>query len=90
MATHGGAADDASAAPPPPLHVVMFPWLAFGHLIPFLELAKRLAARGHAAVTFLSTPRNAFRLAPLPPELSSRIRVVPLPLPAIVSLPSLY
>jgi hypothetical protein len=40
------------AAPPPPLHVVVFPWLAFGHIIPFLELAQQLARRGHF-VTFL-------------------------------------
>jgi hypothetical protein len=25
---------------------VVFPWLAFGHMIPFLELSKRLARRG--------------------------------------------
>ncbi|CAL4936554.1 unnamed protein product [Urochloa decumbens] len=47
------------------LDVVLFPWLAFGHMIPYLELAKRLAARGHA-VTFLSTPRNLARLPPVP------------------------
>uniref|UniRef100_A0A0E0LI96 UDP-glycosyltransferases domain-containing protein n=1 Tax=Oryza punctata TaxID=4537 RepID=A0A0E0LI96_ORYPU len=89
MATNGGAGagdDDASAAPRP-LHVVMFPWLAFGHLIPFLELAKRLAARGHAVVTFLTTPRNASRLAALPPELSAYVRVVSLPLPVVDGLP---
>jgi hypothetical protein len=28
------------------LEVVVFPWLAFGHMIPFLELSKRLAAKG--------------------------------------------
>uniref|UniRef100_A0A0D3FBR3 Glycosyltransferase n=1 Tax=Oryza barthii TaxID=65489 RepID=A0A0D3FBR3_9ORYZ len=49
------------------LDVVMFPWLAFGHMIPFLQLSKRLAARGHA-VTFLSTPRNLARLPPGLPE----------------------
>ncbi|KAF8690668.1 hypothetical protein HU200_041041 [Digitaria exilis] len=55
-------------------------------MIPFLELSKRLAARGHA-VTFVSTPRNAARLAPVPPELSPRVRVVTLRLPAVEGLP---
>ncbi|KAL6845700.1 hypothetical protein ACP4OV_024523 [Aristida adscensionis] len=70
----------------PPLHVVVFPWLAFGHMIPFLELSKRLARRGHA-VTFVTSPRNAARLAAVPPELSPRIRIVTLDLPAIDGLP---
>ncbi|KAF0907043.1 hypothetical protein E2562_014651 [Oryza meyeriana var. granulata] len=93
MATNGGGAGglngggDGDASAPPPLHVVMFPWLAFGHLIPFLELAKRLAARGHAVVTFLSTPRNVSRMAPLPPELSAYIRIVSLQLPVVDGLP---
>ncbi|WVZ94891.1 hypothetical protein U9M48_040723 [Paspalum notatum var. saurae] len=73
----------ASAAP---LHLVVFPWLAFGHLIPYLELSKRLAARGHA-VTFLSTPRNVARLPPVPEALSGRVRFVALPLPAVDGLP---
>ncbi|RCV10312.1 hypothetical protein SETIT_2G102600v2 [Setaria italica] len=70
-----------------PLHVVVFPWLAFGHLIPFLELSKRLAARGHA-VTFVSTPRNVARLPPVPAAgLSGQVRMVALPLPAVDGLP---
>ncbi|KAL6595132.1 hypothetical protein ACP70R_048235 [Stipagrostis hirtigluma subsp. patula] len=69
-----------------PLHVVVFPWLAFGHMIPFLELSKRLARRGHA-ITFVSTPRNAARLSTIPPELSARLRVVTLELPEVDGLP---
>ncbi|KAL6639500.1 hypothetical protein ACP70R_023230 [Stipagrostis hirtigluma subsp. patula] len=71
---------------PPPLHVVVFPWLAFGHMIPFLELSKRLARRGHA-VTFVSTPRNAARLGAVRPELSARLRVATLDLPEVDGLP---
>ncbi|KAJ1293130.1 hypothetical protein BS78_01G044400 [Paspalum vaginatum] len=62
------------------LDVVLFPWLAFGHMIPYLELAKRLAAWGHA-VTFLSTPRNVARQPPVPADLSPRLRLVTLPPP---------
>ncbi|XP_020162409.1 UDP-glycosyltransferase 91C1 [Aegilops tauschii subsp. strangulata] len=77
------AADGAGAGG---LEVVVFPWLAFGHMIPFLELSKRLAARGHA-VAFVSTPRNLARLPPVPAHLSARIRFVALPLPAVEGLP---
>ncbi|XP_066393506.1 putative UDP-rhamnose:rhamnosyltransferase 1 [Miscanthus floridulus] len=55
-------------------------------MIPFLELSKRLARRGHA-VTFVSTPRNAARLGAVPPELSARVRVVALGLPGVEGLP---
>ncbi|CAL5079067.1 unnamed protein product [Urochloa decumbens] len=70
----------------PPLHVVMFPWLAFGHIVPFLELAQQLASRGHF-VTFVSAPRNLARLRPVLPELKPRIRLLPLPLPPVDGLP---
>ncbi|KAF2921837.1 hypothetical protein DAI22_07g065000 [Oryza sativa Japonica Group] len=85
-ATREAAPMAASASSSSPLHIVMFPWLAFGHMIPFLELAKRLARRG-LAVTFVSTPRNVARLGAIPPALSAHLRVVPLDLPAVDGLP---
>ncbi|TVU36392.1 hypothetical protein EJB05_18325, partial [Eragrostis curvula] len=39
------------------MHVVMLPWLAFSHILPFTELAKRIARQGHR-VTLLSTSRR--------------------------------
>ncbi|CAN6314072.1 unnamed protein product [Urochloa humidicola] len=47
-------------------HLLLFPFLAQGHLIPFLNLAKRLESLGHRGgsgqrhleVTIVSTPRN--------------------------------
>ncbi|EFH54883.1 At2g22590/T9I22.3 [Arabidopsis lyrata subsp. lyrata] len=77
------------------LHVVMSPWLAFGHMVPYLELSKLIAQKGHRALNFrkdlvasksfgpaLSTPRNIDRLLPrLPENLSSIINFVKLPLP---------
>ncbi|KAL5974566.1 hypothetical protein ACLOJK_031236 [Asimina triloba] len=39
------------------LHVLMFPWLAHGHISPFLELAKRLSRRNFL-VHLCSTPPN--------------------------------
>ncbi|KAF5195265.1 Udp-glycosyltransferase [Thalictrum thalictroides] len=68
------------------LHVVMFPWLAIGHLIPFLELSKCLASKGHH-VSFISTPRNIQRLPKLPQNLSPFITLVNLPFPQIQNLP---
>ncbi|KAK4261424.1 hypothetical protein QN277_004423 [Acacia crassicarpa] len=68
------------------LHIVMFPWLAFGHFIPFLELAKLIAEKGHL-VSFVSTPRNIDRLPKLPPNLSPLIKLVKLPLPKVHNLP---
>ncbi|CAM0913429.1 unnamed protein product [Alopecurus aequalis] len=79
-------AETAGEAPSSPLHVVVFPWLAFGHIIPYLELSEQLTRRGHA-VTFISAPRNIARLRPVQEDLSSRIRFVPLPLPSVEGLP---
>ncbi|KAL2241089.1 UNVERIFIED_CONTAM: putative UDP-rhamnose:rhamnosyltransferase 1 [Sesamum indicum] len=68
------------------LHVVMFPWLAFGHMIPFLELSKFIAGKGHK-ITFISTPRNIDRLPKLPPDLVSSIAFAKIPLPKLEGLP---
>ncbi|CAH1436995.1 unnamed protein product [Lactuca virosa] len=68
------------------LHVVMFPWLAFGHIIPFLELSKSIAQKGHK-VSFLSTTRNIQRLPNLPSHLSPLLNLVPLTLPRLPQLP---
>lgn len=68
------------------MHVVMLPWLAFGHVLPFTEFAKRVARQGHR-VTLLSTPRNTRRLIDIPPGLASLIRVVDVPLPRVDHLP---
>nr|BBK15465.1 UDP-glycosyltransferase [Polygala tenuifolia] len=66
------------------LHIVMFPWLAFGHMIPYLELAKLIAQKGNR-VSFVSTPRNIDRLPKLSPNVS--IEFVKLPLPKVDNLP---
>ncbi|RZC44707.1 hypothetical protein C5167_037658 [Papaver somniferum] len=69
-----------------PLNIVMFPWLAFGHIIPFLELSKCLAQRGHK-ISFISTPRNLQRLPKIPSHLSHQYTLVTLPLPENENLP---
>ncbi|KAG9440192.1 hypothetical protein H6P81_020357 [Aristolochia fimbriata] len=66
-------------------HIVLLPWLAFGHMLPFLELGKRLAARG-IHVSFISTHKNIKRLPPLPPDLESHFGFVEIPLPQVEGL----
>lgn len=68
------------------IHVAMFPWLAFGHMMPWLELAKLLAAKGHK-ISFISTPRNIDRLPKPPADVSSTLHFVKLPLPQVEGLP---
>ncbi|KAK3001058.1 hypothetical protein RJ639_045821 [Escallonia herrerae] len=70
------------------LHIVMFPWLAFGHMIPFLELAKLIAQKGHK-ISFISTPKNIERLPKLPPDLVTPdlISFIKVPLPLVKNLP---
>ncbi|TVU45497.1 hypothetical protein EJB05_04986, partial [Eragrostis curvula] len=77
---------DASSSSSAPLRVVLCPWLAFGHLLPCLDLAERLASRGHH-VSFVSTPRNIARLPPVRPDAAPRLEFVALPLPRVEGLP---
>lgn len=64
------------------LHFLLFPWLAQGHINPFLELSKALAVNGHT-VSFLSTPVNISRIRPSLQlqDWPGRIDLLELPLP---------
>ncbi|KAJ0017026.1 hypothetical protein Pint_11540 [Pistacia integerrima] len=64
----------------------MFPWLAFGHMLPFFELAKHIAGKDHK-VFFISTPNNIKRLPKIPPNLSPFMNFVSLTLPPQDNLP---
>ncbi|TYH90004.1 hypothetical protein ES332_A13G021200v1 [Gossypium tomentosum] len=68
------------------LHIAMFPWLAYGHTMPFLEVSKFLAQKGHR-ISYISTPKNISRLPKLPPHLSSNISFVEFSLPHVHGLP---
>ncbi|KAL0452086.1 UNVERIFIED_CONTAM: UDP-glycosyltransferase 91C1 [Sesamum latifolium] len=68
------------------LHIVMFPWLAIGHLRPFLRLSICLARKGHR-ISFVSTPRNLQRAVKVPQDLSHLINVVAFPFPEVEHLP---
>ncbi|KAI4998452.1 hypothetical protein ZWY2020_053794 [Hordeum vulgare] len=78
--------DGNSSSSSSPLHVVICPWLALGHLLPCLDIAERLASRGHR-VSFVSTPRNIARLPPLRPAVAPLVDFVALPLPHVDGLP---
>ncbi|KAE8700999.1 putative UDP-Glycosyltransferase superfamily protein [Hibiscus syriacus] len=64
------------------LHVVMVPWLAFGHLIPFFQLSLQLAKAG-IRVSFISTPANIRRLLPVPSNIAYLLELVAFPLPSL-------
>ena len=74
------------------LGVVMFPWLAHGHITPYLELARRFTSTDRRAagdnidvtVHLVSTPVN---LSAISRHQTSRIRFVELHLPAAPGLP---
>ncbi|KFK36553.1 hypothetical protein AALP_AA4G138600 [Arabis alpina] len=45
---------------PPSLHFVLFPFMAQGHMIPMVDIARLLAQRG-VTITIVTTPHNARR-----------------------------
>ncbi|KAK4852556.1 hypothetical protein QYF36_025011 [Acer negundo] len=67
------------------LHVVMFPYFAFGHINPFVQLSNRLCAHG-VRVSFLSAPGNISRIQSTM-KLTPEAEIVPLPIPEIEGLP---
>lgn len=64
------------------LHIVMLPWIAFGHMIPFFQLSIDLAKAG-IKVSFVSTPRNIKRLPKIPPSVADLVKFVEFPLPSL-------
>ncbi|THG03510.1 hypothetical protein TEA_013720 [Camellia sinensis var. sinensis] len=62
--------------------ILMLPWLAHGHVSPFLELAKKLSQRNFN-IYFCSTPINLKPLRETPPlNLSSSIQLIDIHLPS--------
>ncbi|XP_030522375.1 UDP-glucosyltransferase 29-like [Rhodamnia argentea] len=82
--------------------ILMLPWLAHGHISPFLELAKKLLSSSSSSsgrhpflIFFCSTPVNLASLQTLlPPHLSPSIRLVelhlPPPPPPLAALPPCF
>ncbi|XP_030940903.1 anthocyanidin 3-O-glucoside 2''-O-glucosyltransferase-like [Quercus lobata] len=66
-------------------HVVMYPWFAMGHLIPFLQISNNLAERGHRISFFLPTKAQA-KLEPLNLH-KDLISFIPISVPHVDGLP---
>ncbi|KAK4346029.1 hypothetical protein RND71_036205 [Anisodus tanguticus] len=72
------------------LKAFLFPWLAYGHISPFLELAKKLADKGFL-VDLCSSPINlSFIRTRIPETYCSSIHLVELQLPDLPELPPHY
>ncbi|KAL0359490.1 UNVERIFIED_CONTAM: Beta-D-glucosyl crocetin beta-1,6-glucosyltransferase [Sesamum angustifolium] len=65
----------------------MFPWLGYGHITPYLELAKKLTSRGFN-IYLCSTPATLCCIdKKITGKLSQSIKLVPLFLPPLPGLP---
>ncbi|CAN0908754.1 UDP-glucosyltransferase 29 [Linum grandiflorum] len=73
------------------IRILMFPWLAHGHISPFLELANKLISRRPNVKVYLcSSPINLESTTQLIKHPSSRIEFVELHLPSLPDLPPHY
>ncbi|CAB4300471.1 unnamed protein product [Prunus armeniaca] len=64
------------------LQVVMLPWSAFGHMMPYFQLSIALA-KAKVHVFFISTPRNIQRLPKISSDLEPFVHLVPIPFPPL-------
>ncbi|KAK9180650.1 hypothetical protein WN944_023783 [Citrus x changshan-huyou] len=67
------------------LHVVMFPWFAFGHISPFVQLSNKLSLHG-VKVSFFSAPGNIPRIKSSL-NLTPVAEIIPLQIPHVDGLP---
>ncbi|KAI6669259.1 hypothetical protein NL676_004144 [Syzygium grande] len=73
-----------------PIKILMLPWLAHGHISPFLELEKRPSTRNFH-IYLCSTPVNLSSIKPkISEKYSSSIELVELHLPSLPDLPPHY
>ncbi|XP_004249992.3 beta-D-glucosyl crocetin beta-1,6-glucosyltransferase [Solanum lycopersicum] len=72
------------------LKVLMFPFLAYGHISPYLNVAKKLADRGFL-IYFCSTPINLkSTIEKIPEKYADSIHLIELHLPELPQLPPHY
>ncbi|KAK3029410.1 hypothetical protein RJ639_039754 [Escallonia herrerae] len=70
----------------PGLHVVMFPFFAFGHISPFVQLSNKLSSHG-VRVSFFSAAGNVDRILSMLDATNLTTQIVPLSIPAVDGLP---
>ncbi|XP_027114332.1 anthocyanidin-3-O-glucoside rhamnosyltransferase [Coffea arabica] len=70
------------------LHVVMFPFFAFGHISPFVQLSKKLSLHG-VQISFFSALGNVNRIKSMlhSDSAPTTTQVIPLTLPPVEGLP---
>ncbi|CAH9140651.1 unnamed protein product [Cuscuta epithymum] len=68
------------------LHVVMFPFFAFGHISPFVQLSNKLSLHG-VKISFFSAAGNAPRVQSMLTSSPPNTQIIPLTLPAVDGLP---
>ncbi|CAN4105842.1 unnamed protein product [Withania somnifera] len=74
----------------PTMRLLMFPYLAYGHIAPFLEVAKKLSDKDFS-IDLCSTPINlSFIKEKIPQKYSSSIQLVEFHLPNLLDLPPHY
>ncbi|XP_060186072.1 beta-D-glucosyl crocetin beta-1,6-glucosyltransferase-like [Lycium barbarum] len=72
------------------LRVLMFPWLAYGHISPFLNVAKKLVDRGFLVYLCSTAINLKSTIKKIPEKYSDSIQLVELHLPELPELPPHY
>ncbi|XP_022969084.1 UDP-glycosyltransferase 79B30-like [Cucurbita maxima] len=67
------------------LHIAMYPWFAFGHLVPYLHIANKLAKKGHK-ISFFVPSKTHLKLQPFN-HFPHLITFVPITVPHVDGLP---
>lgn len=67
------------------LHIAMYPWFAFGHLAPYLQIANKLAKKGHK-ISFFTPSKTQAKLQPFN-HFPNLITFVPIIVPHVDGLP---
>nr|XP_043637563.1 UDP-glycosyltransferase 79A2-like [Erigeron canadensis] len=68
------------------LHLVMFPFLAFGHISPFVQLSNKLSSYSSIKISFLAASANVHKIESML-NCTPGLKTIPLTLPHVDGLP---